>query len=176
MKALRMAAFALGVTAAGAAGYLLGTGDLPHGPVSPAAAQDMPAMSPMPDASLSEQQQREVEAIIRNYLIANPEIIRDAINELQRKEDEAARVAQAQTIIDNSDRLFSSPTDVVFGNPDGDVTLVEFFDYNCGYCRRAHGDMLALLEGDPNLRIVMKEFPILGEGSVQASQIPWPSC
>jgi protein-disulfide isomerase len=173
MKAMRTATFALGALAIGAAGYALGTGVLSTGhlPLSRAMAQDAAAMTPMPDASLTETQQREVEAIIRNYLIANPEIIRDAINELQRKEDEAARVAQTQTITDNAARLFSSPTDVVLGNPEGDVTLVEFFDYNCGYCRRAHADMQALLDNDPNLRVVLKEFPILGEGSVQAAQI-----
>ena len=171
---MRIVAFAMGALAVGAASYVAGSQTLPSiagFPIAAAMAQEAPAMSPTPEASLTETQQRDVEAIIRNYLIANPEIIRDAINELQRKEDEAAHVAQSQIIIDNSDRLFSSPTDVVFGNPDGDVTLVEFFDYNCGYCRRAHGDMQALLDGDPNLRIVMKEFPILGEGSVQASQI-----
>jgi protein-disulfide isomerase len=123
------------------------------------------------EVALTEGQQHEVEAIVRNYLIANPEIVRDAIYELQRKEDEAAKAAQTQTIAENSERLFSSPVDVVIGNPNGDVTLVEFFDYNCGYCRRAHGDMQQLLANDPNLRIVLKEFPILGEGSVQASQV-----
>jgi protein-disulfide isomerase len=141
------------------------------------AAEAAPAMSqpatgaPGAEATLSEQQQREVEDIIRNYLIANPEIIRDAINELQRKEDEAAHMAQTQTIQENSDLIFNSPREVVLGNPKGDVTLVEFFDYNCAYCRRAHADMKRLIADDPNLRVVLKEFPILGDGSVQAAQV-----
>lgn len=145
--------------------------------VTPAAMAETPmAQAPMTPAPagqsvLSDEQQREVEAIIRNYLIANPEIVRDAIYELQRKEDAAAKVAQVTTITENSPRLFSSINDVVFGNPDGDVTLVEFFDYNCGYCRRAQADMAQLLADDPNLRVVMKEFPILGPGSVEAAQI-----
>jgi protein-disulfide isomerase len=129
------------------------------------------AMMTPDSAILSDEQQREVEAIIRHYLIANPEIIRDAINELQRKEDEAARAAQASIIQENTDRLFNSPNQAVLGNPKGDVTLVEFFDYNCGYCRRAHADMKELMAEDPNLRVVPKEFPILGEGSVAAAQI-----
>jgi protein-disulfide isomerase len=174
---------AIGVAAAG---YLLGTRQPPppDGAAIEAMIADMieareppPPASPVPmemaDAgdTLSQVQQSEVEAIVRNYLIANPEIVRDAIYELQRKEDAAAKAAQVSTITDNSARLFSSAKDVVLGNPAGDVTLVEFFDYNCGYCRRAHADMVRLLDEDPNLRIVLKEFPILGPGSVEASQI-----
>ena len=112
-----------------------------------------------------------IEAIVREYLISNPEIIRDAINELQRREDEAARLAQTQAISANSSGLFSTAGDVVLGNPDGDVTLVEFFDYNCTYCRRAHADMQQLIANDPNLRVVLKEFPVLGDGSIQAAKV-----
>jgi protein-disulfide isomerase len=176
MKVTGIVAFAVvAAIAVGAAGYLAGARMLPDGPdlsvTAATAAETGAGMSVAPAGPLSEGQQREVEAIIRDYLIANPEIIRDAINALQRKEEEASRVAQIQTIIDNSDRLFSAPGEVVIGNPDGDVTLVEFFDYNCGYCRRAHADMQNLIAADPNLRVVLKEFPILGEGSVQASQV-----
>jgi protein-disulfide isomerase len=67
--------------------------------------------------------------------------------------------------------LFSSPRQVNLGNPQGNVTFVEFFDYNCGYCKRAMGDMLTLLKDDPNLKIVLKEFPVLGPGSVEAAQV-----
>ncbi|MBR7518288.1 thioredoxin domain-containing protein, partial [Mycobacterium tuberculosis] len=66
------------------------------------------------------------------------------------------------------DKLFNSSLDAVFGNPKGDVTVVEFFDYNCGYCKRALPDMDALLKSDPKLRFVMKEFPILGPDSTKA--------
>jgi protein-disulfide isomerase len=122
-------------------------------------------------AELSDDQRAEVEAIIRNYLIANPEIIRDAIDELQRRADEAAQLAQTQAIADNSERIFSAADEIVLGNPDGDVTLVEFFDYNCTYCRRAQADMKQLIEKDPKLRVVLKEFPVLGDGSVQAAGV-----
>ena len=138
-------------------------------------AAPAPIATPVPaapqTAELSDDQQHQVEATIRNYLIANPEIVRDAIDALQRKEDAAAQVAQAETIKQNAAALFDARPDVVLGNPKGDVTLVEFFDYNCAYCRRAHADMLTLLKDDPNLRIVLKQFPILGEGSVAAAQV-----
>ena len=140
-SSLALAALAVGALGVGVAGYLIGSqrsDDAGYSPIAAMAQETAPAMSPAPTmepsagVSLTDAQQREVEAIIRNYLLANPEIIRDAINELQRKEDAAAQMAQTQAISQNATALFSSPTDVVFGNPDGDVTLVEFFDYNCG--------------------------------------------
>jgi protein-disulfide isomerase len=137
----------------------------------PAAPASMPVSQPMQTAELSDGQRKDVEDTIRNYLIANPEIVRDAIDALQEKEDADAQVAQAATIKQNSEELFDSKREVVLGNPKGDVTLVEFFDYNCAYCRHAHADMLQLLKDDPNLRIVLKEFPILGDGSVAAAQV-----
>jgi protein-disulfide isomerase len=137
----------------------------------PAAPASMPVTQPAQTAELSDDERKDVEDTIRNYLIANPEIVRDAINALQEKEDAAAEVAQAATIKQNSEELFDSKREVVLGNPKGDVTLVEFFDYNCAYCRHAHADMLQLLKDDPNLRIVLKEFPILGDGSVAAAQV-----
>ena len=84
---------------------------------------------------------------------------------------EAEREAQVAAIADLKDRLFSSDLHFVLGNPDGDVTLVEFFDYNCGYCRRAHEDMNQLIAEDGNLRVVIKEFPVLGDESVEAAQV-----
>lgn len=133
-------------------------------------------------AQLSEPQRDEVEGIIkdyltnnpgfiRDYLLANPEVIRDAIDELQRKQDAEEQAAQVAAIGENRDLLFSSPRQVVMGNPNGDVTLIEFFDYNCGYCRRAQADMQQLIADDPNLKVVLKEFPVLGDGSIAASQV-----
>lgn len=129
------------------------------------------AMMSAAGAGLSDDQRAEVEAIIKNYLIAHPEIIRDAINELQRREDAAASAQQSKAIAQNKQLLFDSSREIVFGNPKGDVTLVEFFDYNCTYCRRAQADMKQLLANDKNLRIVMKQFPVLGDGSVEAAQV-----
>ena len=79
-------------------------------------------------------------------------------------------MAQA-AITDNKEAIFRAPEDVVLGNPDGDVTIVEFYDYNCGFCKRAMNDMIGLLDKDPNLRFVLKEFPILGPDSLAAHRV-----
>jgi protein-disulfide isomerase len=181
-----------GAVALGAAGYLLGTRAggpsqaettaaieayleahpeiLASEEAAPAPATPAPA-APVASAPLTETQVATVREIIRDHLIANPEIVRDAIDELQRKEQEAEAVAQVATISADKDRLFTSSRQVVLGNPQGDVTLVEFFDYNCGYCKRAHADMKRLIEEDKNLRFVLKEFPVLGDGSVEAAHV-----
>ncbi|MEI2385726.1 DsbA family protein [Breoghania sp. JC706] len=108
---------------------------------------------------------------IRTYLMENPEVIRDAFYELERRKAEAEQKERVATITENKSVLFDSTRQAVLGNPQGDVTLVEFFDYNCGYCKRALGDMDRLIEGDSNLRVVLKEFPVLGQGSVEAAQV-----
>jgi len=109
----------------------------------------------------------QVEAIVRDYLMREPEIIYEALQELQRRE--AAAEAERRTAA-RKDDLFHSTASPVGGNPEGDVTLVEFFDYRCGYCRRVVGSLRALVDQDENLRVVFKEFPILGEDSVRASR------
>lgn len=131
------------------------------------------ALPALPAPALAEEPlaRADVETIVREYLLANPEVIRDAIKELERREVAAANKARADALSTVSDVLFNSTRQVEIGNPDGDVTLVEFFDYNCGYCKRAMDDMLRLLDEDKNLRIVLKEFPVLGQGSVEAAQV-----
>ncbi|MBZ8133305.1 disulfide bond formation protein DsbA [Afifella sp. IM 167] len=108
---------------------------------------------------------------VRNYLLENPEIIETALMALQAKRAQAAKAEQSQTITQMQDMLFNSENQVVLGNPDGKVTLVEFFDYNCGYCKRAYPDMMALIESNPDLKMVLKEFPILSEGSMEAARV-----
>jgi protein-disulfide isomerase len=122
-------------------------------------------------AEMSAEQRQEIETIIREYLLANPEVLEEAIEVLRTRRDQEAAVAQAKLIEDSSGIIFESAHQSVVGNPDGTITLVEFFDYNCGYCRRAVDDMNALLSANPDLRMVMKEFPVLSEGSVQAARI-----
>ena len=143
-----------------------------HQTVSPEnIAGELP--SPFSDATtaLDDRQIAAVQQIIRDHLMANPEIIREAIDELQRKEQNAELVAQIEVISADRERIFASSRQVVIGNPQGDVTLVEFFDYNCGYCKRALADMKRLIEEDSNLRIVLKEFPVLGDSSVEAANV-----
>ena len=120
---------------------------------------------------LSASQRSEVERIIREYLIAHPEVLQDAMNELDKRQTAAQAEKHKSAIKQYSEALFSSPRQVVLGNPGGNVTFVEFFDYNCGYCKRAMDDMLTLLKDDSNLKVVLKEFPVLGPGSIEAAQV-----
>jgi protein-disulfide isomerase len=121
--------------------------------------------------SFTDTQRSDIEAIVKNYLISHPEVLEEAMNELSKRQaaDEAAK--HEASVAKNADEIFNSPRGVVLGNKDGDVTFVEFFDYNCGYCKRAMADMLDLLKNDPKLKVVLKEFPVLSEGSVEAAKV-----
>lgn len=121
--------------------------------------------------SFSEGQRGEIETIIKNYLLAHPEVLEDANNELSKRKAEAEEKKHQATIAENAETLYNSPRGITLGNKDGDVTFVEFFDYNCGYCKRAMADMLDLLKNDPKLKVVLKEFPVLSEGSVEAARV-----
>jgi protein-disulfide isomerase len=116
-------------------------------------------------------QRGEIEKIVHDYLIAHPEVLQEAMAELEKRQAAAEAEKHKDAVKEHAQALFSSPRQVVLGNPQGSVTFVEFFDYNCGYCKRAMSDMLTLLKGDPNLKIVLKEFPVLGPGSVEAAQV-----
>jgi protein-disulfide isomerase len=121
--------------------------------------------------SISDGQRGEIETIVRNYLIAHPEVLEEAMAELNKRQAAAEAEKHEASVAQNSDTIFNSPRGVVLGNKDGDVTFVEFFDYNCGYCKRAMSDMLTLMKDDPKLKVVLKEFPVLGPGSVEAAQV-----
>ena len=129
-------------------------------PALPAAAQEFSAP-----------QKSEIERIIKEYLISHPEVLQEAIAELDKRQA-AAEVEKAKNAVaSNAETLFNSARQVVLGNPKGDVTMVEFFDYNCGFCKKAMADMMELLKDDPKLRIILKEFPVLGPGSVEAAKV-----
>jgi len=117
----------------------------------------------------------EVGQIVKDYMMQHPEMLRDVLSALLKKRTAAAPSAATPdmraAIKANATQLLSSPHQVVLGNPNGDVTLVEFFDYSCGFCKRALADTLTLLKDDPKLRIVLKEFPILGPGSLEAARV-----
>jgi protein-disulfide isomerase len=165
----------VGILAVGGVGYLVGTS---QNRPAPTPADTAPAANATPAnaalakmAEFSSDQRKELEGIIRNYLIANPEVISDAIAELQRRRDAAAQLAQVKAIENSADAIFNAKDEVILGNPKGKVTLVEFFDYNCTYCRRAEADIKKLIAADPNLRLVLKQFPVLGPGSVEAAKV-----
>lgn len=107
---------------------------------------------------------------IRAYLLANPEVLVEAMGILQEREDLAALERDKALVLAQSDTLFVSEADWVGGNPEGDITLVEFMDYRCSYCRKAYEEVEALIEADGNIRFVVKEFPILGDASLVSSQ------
>ena len=127
--------------------------------------------APASAQSFSEPQRTEIEKIIKEYLLAHPEVLQETMAELEKKQQVAEAEKARSAIKNHSDALFNSPRQVVLGNPQGDVTFVEFFDYNCGYCKRALSDMTTLLSNDPKLKVVLKEFPVLGPGSVEAAQV-----
>lgn len=121
--------------------------------------------------SLSPEQRATIERITKDYLITHPEVIQEALAELERRQQVAQLELHRATVKENANAIFDSSHQVVLGNRQGDVTLVEFFDYNCPYCKRAFADMTALIKADPKLRVVLKEFPVLGENSVEAAKI-----
>jgi protein-disulfide isomerase len=121
--------------------------------------------------SFSDVQRGDIEKIVRDYLLKHPEVLEEAMNELGKRQAAAEAEKHQATIAKNADAIFNSPRGVTIGNKDGDVTFVEFFDYNCGYCKRAMADMLELMKSDPKLKVVLKEFPVLSQGSVEAAQV-----
>ena len=130
-----------------------------------------PAVCPAQAQTFSADQRQEIEGIIKSYLLEHPEVMQDVMAELDKRQQAAEAEKHRTAVVDNKATLFSSPHQVVLGNPQGNVTMVEFFYYNCGYCKRALPDMLNLLKTDSNLRFVLKEFPVLGEGSVEAAHV-----
>jgi protein-disulfide isomerase len=130
------------------------------------------AAAPMASAqSFSDSQRGDIETIVRNYLLAHPEVLEEAMAELNKRQAAAEAEKHETSVAKNAQAIFNSPRGVTIGNKDGDVTFVEFFDYNCGYCKRAMTDMLDLMKADPKLKVVLKEFPVLGPGSVEAAQV-----
>ncbi|HKS20762.1 MAG TPA: DsbA family protein [Bradyrhizobium sp.] len=121
--------------------------------------------------SFSDSQRTDIEKIVREYLIAHPEVLEEAMNELSKRQAAADAEKHEASVAKNAEAIFNSPRGVTLGNRDGDVTMVEFFDYNCGYCKRAMSDMLDLMKADSKLKVVLKEFPVLSQGSVEAAQV-----
>lgn len=128
----------------------------------PAQAFDLGAMS--------EDERTAFGAEVRAYLMENPEVILEAVNLLEQQQVEAETMRDEDLVAANLEALHNDGFSWVGGNPDGDITLVEFMDYRCGYCRKAAPEVAKLLQEDGNIRLIVKEFPILGEASVFASR------
>ncbi|UWQ80632.1 DsbA family protein [Leisingera sp. S132] len=148
-----MTLFTRTATAAATAFALLG---------APAQAFDISAMSEAEREAFGKE--------VRSYILANPELILEAVDLLEQRQQQAEAVRDDALVSDNLEELVNDGYSWVGGNPEGDITLVEFMDYRCGYCRRAAPEVAKLLESDGNIRLVIKEFPILGDASVLSAR------
>lgn len=115
--------------------------------------------------------QAALDPMIEKYLVTNPQILQTMSAALDQQTRAAQFTRNRAAIAANQTAIFNDPDRIVLGNPKGDVTLVEMFDYNCSYCRKALPDLATLMTEDPNLRVILKEFPILTPGSVDAARV-----
>ena len=129
---------------------------------APVAAFDITAMSDAERAAFQEE--------LRAYLMANPQVILDSVNQMEAQQAEQQAQDDLSLVATNAEALFEDGFSWIGGNPEGDITVVEFLDYRCGYCRKAHEEVAQLLEADGNIRLIIKEFPILGEASAISSR------
>lgn len=134
-----------------------------------AAALALPAGA-MDLTELSDAERAQFRAEVRAYLMDNPEVIMEAVELMQSREAEQQAQADESLVSDNAAAIFDDGYSWAGGNLDGDIVLVEFLDYRCGYCKKAHSEVAKLLETDGNIKLIVKEFPILGEQSVLASR------
>lgn len=124
------------------------------------------SLTPALAAEMSEEERAAFRAEVRAYLLDNPEVLMEALDVLQARQDAAKANQDLQFVADNKEALFNDANSWVGGNPDGDITIVEFTDYRCGYCRKAFAEIEELIKADGNIRFVVKEFPILGDASL----------
>lgn len=136
-----------------------------------ACAAALLAMTPYASAegSFSDAQKKEIGEVVRQYLMENPEVLLDVSKALEAKQQQAEADQRQGSLAANAKAIFHDPNDYVAGNPKGDVTLVEFFDYNCGWCKKGFPEVMNLLDKDKNIRFVLKEFPIFGGDSDYAA-------
>ncbi len=123
-----------------------------------------------PKAGFDEAETRAIEEIVKQYLLDHPEVLLQSLRSLEERERLAQIEAQRAAVLANADSLKRDPGSPVVGNPEGNVTVVEFFDYRCPYCKRVTADLMDTVEKDGSIRLVFKEFPILGPESVVASR------
>ena len=119
--------------------------------------------------SFDDARRKEIGEIVRQYLLDNPEVLLEASKELEKRQQTAEEEKRSGALASNAKELFRSSDDLVAGNPNGDITMVEFFDYNCSWCKKGLPEVLSLVESDKSLRLVMKEFPIFGGDSDYAA-------
>lgn len=121
-------------------------------------------------AEFTNNQRQEMEAIVRDYLLNHPEILQEMAQTLEQRQKQAEDAQRKDGLTKNADQIFRDKSDYVAGNPKGNVTMVEFFDYNCPWCKKSFPDVMELIDVDKNLKVVFKEFPILGPESEYAAK------
>src|SRR5580698_5402736 len=130
------------------------------------------ALAPVAHAEpLSPDQKKELGDFIKDYLVTHPEVLRAAIDSLDKHDKEVADQARLKAVQDQAGAIYRSKFQADVGNPKGNATLVEFFDYNCHFCKGALPDIAKLMKDDPNLHVVLKDYPVLGPGSVEAAKV-----
>ena len=142
----------------------------PNAPVELAQAAPATAVAPAATSTFSEAQRAEIEGMIKSYLLKHPEVMVEVSKELEKRQASMQAETNKKVIVDRKASIFRAPTDFVYGNPKGEITVVEFFDYNCGWCKKAVDEINKLVKADPQVRIVLKELPIFGEASMLAAK------
>jgi protein-disulfide isomerase len=151
----------LGATLAVGQGATPSATQSPTSPAAPAALA----------SAFTPEQRKELSALIKEILVANPEILLEAQNALEAKMDKIQAERMAVAMKEHATELYRPASSPVVGNANGDVPIIEFFDYNCGYCKKALGDVAKLVDKDKKVRVIMKEFPILAKGSEEAAKV-----
>lgn len=129
-----------------------------------------PVLAESTPKALTPAQEQAIRKLVRDYLVKNPEIIIEAMQKLREKRQRAEQARIGKVLVTYRAQIFENPQSPIAGNPKGDVTIVEFFDYQCGYCKSVMDRLLKTVKGDGNIRLVFKEFPILGPNSVFAAR------
>jgi protein-disulfide isomerase len=142
-----------------------------QGPPPTTTVGPTPSKTTVADAALGGAQRKEIEGIVKDYLAKNPEILVEMQNALEAKEYERQAQRTAAVIKENAKEVFQPAASPIVGNSKGDVTVLEFFDYNCGYCKRALGDVARLIEKDKQVKFILKELPILAKGSEETAKV-----
>jgi protein-disulfide isomerase len=122
-------------------------------------------------SSFTAEQQAEIGALVKAYLLNNPDVMVEVQTALEARQEKEQNAKMQVAIKENAKELYQSAAAPIAGNPKGDVTVVEFFDYNCGYCKKALPDLAGLIEKDKDVKVVLKEFPILSKGSEEAARV-----
>lgn len=128
-------------------------------------------LTQLSDTQIADPKKEKIEKIVRTYLLENPEIMLEVQTALEVKQKALTAAKQAETLKNMNDVIYHSKNQMIIGDPEAKITIVEFFDYNCGFCKRAMDDMYRIVDENKDVKFVMKEFPVLGEASMQAHRV-----